>query len=110
MCHFIVKVLYGRPGVAILSYKQPLHVDNNGAFCHGVYDISNELHSQFAPNLSDKCKAYIESLLLMDVSVDAIMDRHLDDLVFCSMLRKRDPFLTRKDVINVAARVCSIKS
>ncbi|GLJ31702.1 hypothetical protein SUGI_0637300 [Cryptomeria japonica] len=104
------KVLYGRADMAILIYKQPLHVDNNGAFCHGVHDTSNELHSQFAPNLSDKCKAYIESLLVMDVSVDAIMDKHLDDPIFCSMLKKRDSFLTRKDVMNMTARVHSIRS
>ncbi|GLJ34422.1 hypothetical protein SUGI_0692150 [Cryptomeria japonica] len=52
--------------VAILIFKQPLHVDKNGEACHGVDDTSNELRSQFAPNLSDECKAYIERLLLMD--------------------------------------------
>ncbi|GLJ40926.1 hypothetical protein SUGI_0846650 [Cryptomeria japonica] len=93
-CHFIVKVLYGRPDVAILIFKQPLHVDNNGEACHGINDTSNELCSQFAPNLLDECKAYIERLLLMDVSVDAIMDRHLDDPVFHNMLKKRDSFVT----------------
>ncbi|GLJ41777.1 hypothetical protein SUGI_0864670 [Cryptomeria japonica] len=98
------------PDVAILILKQPLHVDKNGEACHGVDDTSNELRSQFAPNLSDKCKAYRERLLLMDVSIDAIMDRHLDDLVFHDMLKKRDSFVTRKDVLNVATRVCSIQS
>ncbi|GLJ31992.1 hypothetical protein SUGI_0644180 [Cryptomeria japonica] len=86
-CHFIFKVLYGRPDVAILIFKQSLHVDKNGEACHGVDDTTNELRSQFAPNLSDECKAYIERLLLMDVSVDAIMDRHLDDPIFHDMLK-----------------------
>ncbi|GLJ23618.1 hypothetical protein SUGI_0447270 [Cryptomeria japonica] len=97
-CHFIVKVLYGRPDVAILILKQPLHVDKSGEACHGVDDSSNELRSQFAPNLSDECKDHIERLLLMDVSVDAIVDRHLDDPIFHDMLKKRDSFITRKDV------------
>ncbi|GLJ45482.1 hypothetical protein SUGI_0957830 [Cryptomeria japonica] len=96
--------------VAILVFKQPLHVDNNGEACHGVDDTSNELRSQFAPNLSDECKAYIERLLLMDVSVDAIMDQHLDDPIFHDMLKKRDSFVTCKDVINAAMRVRSIRS
>ncbi|GLJ17666.1 hypothetical protein SUGI_0307920 [Cryptomeria japonica] len=109
-CHFIVKVLYGRPDVAILVLKQLLHVDKIGEACHGVDDTSNELCSQFTPNLSDECKAYIERLLVMDVSVDAIMDRHLDDLVFHDMLKKRDSFVTHKDVINMAMRVRSIWS
>ncbi|GLJ35099.1 hypothetical protein SUGI_0706380 [Cryptomeria japonica] len=99
-----------REDVAILIFKQPLHVDKNGEACHGVNDTSNELCSQFAPNLSDECKAYIERLLLMDVSVDAIMDRHLDDPHFHDMLKKRDSFMTRKDVINVVTRVHSIRS
>ncbi|GLJ17028.1 hypothetical protein SUGI_0294620 [Cryptomeria japonica] len=109
-CHFIVKVLYGRPDVAILILNQLLHVDKNGESCHGVDDTSNELRSQFAPNLSDECKAYIERLLLMDVSVDAIMDKHLDDPVFHDMLKKRDSFVARKDVMNVAIGVRSIRS
>ncbi|GLJ49469.1 hypothetical protein SUGI_1048140 [Cryptomeria japonica] len=109
-CHFIVKVLYGRLDVAILILKQLLHVDKNGEACHGMDDTNNELRSQFAPNLSDECKAYIERLLLMDVSVDDIMDRHLDDPIFHDMLKKRDSFITRKDVINVTTRVYSIWS
>ncbi|GLJ08389.1 hypothetical protein SUGI_0087860 [Cryptomeria japonica] len=109
-CHFIVKVLYGRPDVAILILKQPLHVDKNGEACHGVDDTTNELRSQFAPNLSDECKAYIERFLLMDVSIDAIMDTHLDDPIFHDMLKKRDSFVTHKDVMNAVTRVCSIRS
>ncbi|GLJ15353.1 hypothetical protein SUGI_0251780 [Cryptomeria japonica] len=96
--------------VAILILKQSLHVEKNGEACHGVDDTSNDLRSQFAPNLSDECKAYIERLLLMDVSVDAIMDRHLDDLVFHDMLKKKDSFVTHKDVINAVTRVHSIRS
>ncbi|GLJ44800.1 hypothetical protein SUGI_0942270 [Cryptomeria japonica] len=102
--------MYNRPVVVILIFKQPLHVDNNGEACHGVDDTSNELRSQFAPNLSDECKAYIERLLLMDVSFDAIVDQHLDDPIFHDMLKKKDSFVIRKDVINVVTRVHSIRS
>ncbi|GLJ30063.1 hypothetical protein SUGI_0594520 [Cryptomeria japonica] len=109
-CHFIVKVLYGRLDVAIFVLKQSLHVDKNGESCHGMDDTSNELHSHFVPNLSDECKAYRERLLLMDVSVDAIMDIHLDDPIFHDMLKKRDSFVTHKDVMNATTRVCSIQS
>ncbi|GLJ22510.1 hypothetical protein SUGI_0423770 [Cryptomeria japonica] len=109
-CHFIVQVLYGRLDVAILILKHLLHVDKNGEACHGVDDTSNELRFQFAPNLSDECKAYIERLLLMDVSIDSIMDRHLDDPIFQDMLKKRDSFITCKDVINATTRVRSIQS
>ncbi|GLJ41346.1 hypothetical protein SUGI_0855660 [Cryptomeria japonica] len=102
--------MYSRPDVAILIFKQPLHVDNNGEACHGVDDTSNELRSQFAPNLFDECKEYIERLLLMDVSVDAIVDRHLDDPIFHDMLKKRDSFVMCKDVMNAVTRVHSIRS
>ncbi|GLJ53155.1 hypothetical protein SUGI_1132770 [Cryptomeria japonica] len=109
-CHFIVKVLYGRLDVAILILKQLLHVDKNGEACHGMDDTSNELCSQFAPNVSDECKAYIERLLLMDVSVDAIVDIHLDDPIFYDILKKRASFVTCKDVMNAVMRVHSIWS
>ncbi|GLJ40179.1 hypothetical protein SUGI_0824090 [Cryptomeria japonica] len=89
---------------------ESLHEDNNGEACHGVDDTNNELRSQFAPNLCDECKAYIERLLLMDVSIDAIVDRHLDDPIFHDMLKKRDSFMMRKDVINATTRVRSIRS
>ncbi|GLJ07050.1 hypothetical protein SUGI_0056550 [Cryptomeria japonica] len=102
--------MYSRPDVAILILKQSLHVHKNGEACHGVDDTSNELRSQFAPNLFDECKAYRERLLLMDVSVDAIVGRHLDDPAFHEMLKKRDSFVTRKDVLNAVTRVRSIQS
>ncbi|GLJ39926.1 hypothetical protein SUGI_0816440 [Cryptomeria japonica] len=102
--------MYSWPDVAILIFNQPLHVDKNGEACHSVDDTSNELRSQFAPNLFDECKAYIERLLLMDVSIDAIVDRHLDDPIFHDMLKKRDSFMTCKDIINMAIRVHSIRS
>ncbi|GLJ47806.1 hypothetical protein SUGI_1009700 [Cryptomeria japonica] len=89
---------------------ESLREDKNGEACHGIDDTNNELRSQFAPNLSNECKTYIERLLLMDVSVDAIVDRHLDDPVFRDMLKKRDSFMKRKDVINATTRVRSIQS
>ncbi|GLJ33093.1 hypothetical protein SUGI_0665990 [Cryptomeria japonica] len=46
----------------------------------------------------------------MDASVDAIMDKHLDDPIFLDMLKKRDSFITCKDVINAVTRVHSIRS
>ncbi|GLJ32387.1 hypothetical protein SUGI_0651770 [Cryptomeria japonica] len=59
------------------------------------------LHQTFRMNAKH---IYRERLSLMDVSVDAIMDRHLDDPVFHDMLKKRDSFVTHKDVINAATR------
>ncbi|GLJ24203.1 hypothetical protein SUGI_0461520 [Cryptomeria japonica] len=85
------------------QFLQKRH-NKNGEACHGIDDTSNELRSQFSPNLFDECKAYIERLLLMDVSIDAIVDRHLDDPIFHDMLKKRDSFVTCKDVINAATR------
>ncbi|GLJ06761.1 hypothetical protein SUGI_0047410 [Cryptomeria japonica] len=65
-CHIIVEVMKGRPDVAILIFNQRLHVDANGQFCNGVDDTMNEPHSRFAPNLSTKCRSYVEILLLME--------------------------------------------
>ncbi|GLJ54139.1 hypothetical protein SUGI_1159840 [Cryptomeria japonica] len=106
-CHIIIKVMKGRPDVAILIFNQRLHVDANGKLCHGVDDIMDELCSQCSPNLSAECKIYVESLLLMDVSVDGIMDRHLSDHHFSSLLRRRDKFLQSKDILNGRRRVNS---
>lgn len=40
----------------------------------------------------------ISRLLVMDVSVDSIMNNHLYDPILTTILRKRDRFLTYKDV------------
>lgn len=98
---FMVKVMNGKPDVAYISYKEMFHIDKNGQFFHGIHDTSGDKCSMFAANLSTKCKSYIESLLLMDISVNAIIDRHINDPVLCGMMSKRDQFLTRKDVMNV---------
>lgn len=91
----------GKPNVAYIIYKEMFRVDKNGQFFHGIHDTSGDKHSMFSANLSAEHKSYIESLLLMDVSVNAIMDRHINDPVLCGMMLKRDQFLTRKDVMNV---------
>ncbi|GLJ23205.1 hypothetical protein SUGI_0438360 [Cryptomeria japonica] len=94
----------------IVDNRRVVFEEKNGEACHGMDDTIDEMRSQFALNLFDECKAYIERLLLMDVSIDAIMDKHLDDPIFHDMLKKRDSFVTRKDVMNAAMRVRSIQS
>lgn len=77
--------MFGRLDVIVISYIDMYHVDDEGIDFHGINDPCNEPHAYLAPNLSTKCKAYIEGLLRMDVSVDAVMDRHLSDPYFMSM-------------------------
>ena len=71
--------MFHRPNVTIINYTNMLHLDDEGLYCHGINDPSNEPWANFSPNLSTECKAYIEGLLEMDVSVDVVMDRYQSD-------------------------------
>ena len=108
--HFHVKVLYGRPNVAIIAYNQYSHQDANGEFCHGIDDPSGDPRSNVAPRLSNECKSYIESLLLMGVGIDTICEQHYLDYGMTKLMKKRDMYLLRKDVLNAWNRVPSLRS
>ncbi|GLJ18061.1 hypothetical protein SUGI_0318650 [Cryptomeria japonica] len=108
--HFYVKVMYGRPNVAIITYIEFSHQDANGEFCHGKDDPSGDPRSSVAPRLSNECKSYIESLLLMGVSIDTICEQHYLDRGLTKLMNKRDTCLLRKDVLNAWKRVRSLRS
>ncbi|GLJ34588.1 hypothetical protein SUGI_0695670 [Cryptomeria japonica] len=108
--HFYVKVMYGRPNVAVITYNEFSHQDANGEFCHGKDDPSGDPRSSVAPRLSNECKSYIESLLLMGVSIDTICEQHYLDRGLTKLMNKRDTCLLRKDVLNAWKRVRSLRS
>ncbi|GLJ34591.1 hypothetical protein SUGI_0695710 [Cryptomeria japonica] len=108
--HFYVKVMYGRPNVAIITYNEFSHQDANGEFCHGKDDPSGDPRSSAALRLSNECKSYIESLLLMGVSIDTICEQHYLDRGLTKLMNKRDTYLLRKDVLNAWKRVRSLRS
>ncbi|GLJ23155.1 hypothetical protein SUGI_0437160 [Cryptomeria japonica] len=102
--------MYGRPNVAIITYNEFSHQDANGEFCHGKDDPSGDPRSSVAPRLSNECKSYIESLLLMGVSIDTICEQHYLDRGLTKLMNKRDTCLLRKDVLNAWKRVRSLRS
>ncbi|XP_059075369.1 uncharacterized protein LOC131875306 [Cryptomeria japonica] len=108
--HFLVRVMYGRPDVAIITYNEFTHCDANGEFCHGKDDLSSGPRSNFAPRLSNECKSYIETLLLMGVGIDTICEQHYLDHGLTKLMNKRDTCLLRKDVLNAWKRVRSLRS
>ncbi|GLJ47194.1 hypothetical protein SUGI_0996270 [Cryptomeria japonica] len=108
--HFLVGVMYGRPDVAIITYNEFTHCDANGEFCHGKDDPSSGPRSNFAPRLSNECKSYIETLLLMGVGIGTICEQHYLDHGLTKLMKKRDTCLLRKDVLNAWKRVRSLRS
>ena len=108
--HFIVKVMYGRPNVALITYNNFSHQDVDGKFCHGKDDPSGDPRSMVAPRLSNECKSYIESLLIMGVGIDTICEQHYLDPSLANLMKKRDTCLLRKDVMNALIRVRSLRS
>ncbi|GLJ36743.1 hypothetical protein SUGI_0739890 [Cryptomeria japonica] len=101
---------YSRPDVAIITYNEFTHCDANGEFCHGKDDPSSGPRSNFAPRLSNECKSYIETLLLMGVGIDTICEQHYLDHGLTKLMNKRDTCLLRKDVLNAWKRVRSLRS
>ncbi|GLJ28003.1 hypothetical protein SUGI_0549830 [Cryptomeria japonica] len=101
---------YSRPDVAIITYNEFTHCDANGEFCHGKDDPSSGPRSNFAPRLSNECKSYIETLLLMGVGIDTICEQHYLDHGLTKLMNKRDTCLLRKDVLKAWKRVRSLQS
>ena len=58
--HFCVRVMYGRPDIAIITYNEFSHHDANGEFFHGNDDPSGDPRSMVASRLSNEYKSYIE--------------------------------------------------
>ncbi|XP_057845861.1 uncharacterized protein LOC131055410 [Cryptomeria japonica] len=108
--HFQVRVMYGRPHVALITYNERSHCDANGEFCHGKNDTSRDPQSALALSLSDECQSYLESLLLMGVEVDTICERHHLDHGFLELMNNRDAYMLRKDVLNAWKKIRSIRS
>ncbi|KAH9299154.1 hypothetical protein KI387_030836, partial [Taxus chinensis] len=99
-------VFYGRPTKVIILYNQPFHCDVNGECCHGKNENTiNDPHLNVAPYLSDECKTYIESILLMGVTVDMVYDKYIEDPSNVGISSRRDEYMTRKDVVNAWKRV-----
>ena len=74
--HFCVRVMYGRPNIAIITYNEFSHQDASGEFCHGKDDPYGDPRSMVAPRLSNEYKSYIDSLLLMGMGVSTICEQH----------------------------------
>ena len=102
--------MYGRPQVSIITYNEFTHQDVNGEFFHGKNDPSRDPRTSFAPRLSNECKSYIESLLMMGVGIDTICEKHYLDHGLTKLMNKRDACLLRKDVLNAWKRVRSFRS
>ncbi|KAH9314831.1 hypothetical protein KI387_023458, partial [Taxus chinensis] len=110
-CHFDVKGFYGRPKVAIMLYNNPFNCDVNNERCHGRNENNiNDTRVNVAPYLSNECKIYIEILLLMGVTMEMVYEKYIEDPSNVSILRKRDQYLTRNDVVNAWKRVNSKRS
>ncbi|KAH9291714.1 hypothetical protein KI387_043097, partial [Taxus chinensis] len=65
----------------------------------------NDPRLNVAPYLSNECKTYIESLLLMGVTVDMVYDKYIEDPSNVGILSRRDEYMTRKDMVNAWKRV-----
>lgn len=103
--HFLVRVKCGRPYVDIITYNEFTHYETNGEFCHGNDDPIGDPRSNFAPRLLNKCKSYIESLLLIGVKIDTVCEKHYLNHSLTKLMNKRYTCLLRKDVLNAWKRV-----
>jgi len=84
LCHFIVKRLYARPYVALITYNQQKHVDKSGSPCHGPLDdkpigTSKEFRLWITKPIGTpkKLRLWITSMLYLGFSVESIMQKHM---------------------------------
>lgn len=102
LCHFTVKRLYTRPHVALIIYNQRNHVDKTGAPCHGIHDRDAlGTRAMYAPRISEELRQKVMSMLYVGISLDTIVQHHMEEVQRHGGPQNRDDFLTRNDVRNM---------
>lgn len=102
LCHFTVKRLYTRPLLALIIYNQRNHVDKSGAPCHGILDQEAVgTRAMYAPRISEELRQKVMAMLHAGVSLDTIVQHHMEEVQRHGGPHNRDDFLTRNDVRNM---------
>ncbi|XP_022730449.1 uncharacterized protein LOC111285324 isoform X2 [Durio zibethinus] len=102
LCHFTVKRLYTRPLLALIIYNQRKHVDKTGAPCHGILDQDAVgTRAMYAPRISEELRQKVMSMLYVGISLDNIIQHHMEVVQEHGGPHNRDDFLTRNDVRNI---------
>lgn len=102
ICHFTAKRLYTRPLLALIIYNQRSHVDKTGAPCHGILDQEAVgTRAMYAPRISEELRQKVMSMLHVGISLDTIVQHHMEEVQRHGGPHSRDDFLTRNDVRNM---------
>ncbi|KAM4086665.1 hypothetical protein ACJW30_10G119300 [Castanea mollissima] len=102
LCHFTVKRLYTRPLLALIIYNQRKHVDKTGAPCHGILDQDAVgTRAMYAPRISEELRQKVMSMLYVGISLDTVIQHHMEVVQGHGGPHNRDDFLTRNDVRNM---------
>lgn len=102
LCHFTVKRLYTRPLLALIIYNQRKHVDKTGAPCHGILDRDAQgTRAMYAPRISEELRQKVMSMLYAGISLDNVIQHHVEVVQEHGGPQNRDDFLTRNDVRNM---------
>ncbi|KAJ4707996.1 Zinc finger protein [Melia azedarach] len=102
VCHFTVKRLYTRPLLALIIYNQRKHVDKTGAPCHGILDRGAVgTRAMYAPRISEDLRQKVMSMLYVGISLDNVIQHHMEVVQGHGGPHSRDDFLTRNDVRNM---------
>lgn len=102
LCHFTVKRLYSRPLLALIIYNQRSHVDKTGAPCHGILDQEAVgTRAMYAPRISEELRQKVMAMLHVGVSLNTIVQHHMEEVQRHGGPHNRDDFLTRNDVRNM---------
>ncbi|XWS73043.1 hypothetical protein CRYUN_Cryun02cG0091900 [Craigia yunnanensis] len=102
LCHFTVKRLYTRPLLALIIYNQRKHVDKTGVPCHGILDQDAVgTRAMYAPRISEELRQKVMSMLYVGISLDNIIQHHMEVVQGHGGPHNRDDFLTRNDVRNI---------
>ncbi|KAK6140830.1 hypothetical protein DH2020_025424 [Rehmannia glutinosa] len=102
LCHFTIKRLYTRPQLALIIYNQRNHVDKTGGPCHGILDQEAVgTRAMYAPRISDELRQKVMSMLHVGISLDTIVQHHMEEVQRHGGPHSHDDFLTRNDVRNM---------
>ncbi|XP_031483443.1 uncharacterized protein LOC116252939 [Nymphaea colorata] len=80
-CNFIVKRLYARPSVALIMYKQRLHVNKHGFICHGPLDRDAiGPKAKAIPYVGSEIQRQTMSMIYLGIPEENVLQKHIEGI------------------------------
>ncbi|XP_028766007.1 uncharacterized protein LOC114723924 [Neltuma alba] len=80
-CHFVVKRLYARPSLALITYNERRHVNKSGFVCHGPLDGDAIGPGAIkVPYICNEIQQQTMSMIYLGIPEENILEKHIEGI------------------------------